>query len=677
VHKIQRNANVSPTHLICKIFTLLFLCGTLWLGNGQSYAVPPNVKDRQIVSGLQAIKNGQWNDGKRYIAASKDPLAATLYYWLYYQNKSANEVSSISLIRFLNKHPTWPKNRSLRLKAEKSMNSGQGIGESVRFFNRYEPLTADGFFVYVDSLLAQGQTAKAGALIQEWWTEKSMSRDEQKKLFKKYQRYITLDSHRKRLDRLLFDKAYTNARAVARVLERGYPELTEARIALASKKSNVNELIAKVPAARKNDPGLLYERLRWRRKRDDNRGAVQILRQSPSMDRVINAKDWWLERHILIRRYIEQKKYKVAYALAKDHGHKQGLAFAQGEWLSGWLALRFLRSPARAQQHFQTLYIGVKTPVSKARGAYWAGRAAAASGSTEIAKQWYTRAAQFQTAFYGQTAGAELGRAQALSNAAPPKLTPQDLQSMNANPLIRTSIWLHGAGMRGQAIQFINAFVDENPTPKTYLYAAKLAQKMNERSTSLRIAKKATSKGLFFTAQSYPVLSNEMRDVQLDWALVHSLMRQESQFDQYARSRAGALGLMQLMPATAKETARKIGVSHSTARLTNDPAHNIMLGTAYLNQMLQRFGGSYPMAIAAYNAGPGRVDKWIKVNGDPRLGQIDLIDWIEMIPIYETRNYVQRVLEGMYVYNLRLRNIAPQKINEPIHVARIYGNIIQ
>ena len=674
MHSFQRTANVSTRRLICKIIALVMLCA---LSASHSYAAKPSLKDRQIVTGLSAIKKGKWDEGKRYIAASKDPLAATLYYWLYYQKKSSKQVSSKSLVRFLNKHPAWPANRSLRLKAEKDINKEGRTAESVRYFDRYDPLTADGFFVYVDSLLAQGQTAKAKTLIQEWWTEKPMGRDDQKKLFSKYQSNITLDSHRKRLDRLLFDKHYTNARAVARVLGQGYPELTEARIALANKKSTVNELIAKVPSARKNDPGLLYERLRWRRRKGDNRGAVQVLRQSPSMDRVINAKDWWLERHILIRRYIEQKNYRGAYLLAKAHGQASGLPFAQGEWLAGWLSLRFLNNPTQALKHFETLHAGVKSPISKARGAYWAGRAAAAMKATESAQNWYGRAAQFQTAFYGQTAGAELGRTQALSNAAPPNLTADDMRGMNANPLIRSAIWLHGAGMAKESAQFINAFIDQNPTPKTYLYAAKLTQKMGLRTTSLRIAKKATKKGLFFTAQSYPVLTNEVRNVRIDWALTHALMRQESQFDQYARSPAGALGLMQLMPATAKETARKIGVSHSQARLTSDPAHNIALGTAYFNQMLKRFGGSYPMAIAAYNAGPGRVDKWIKTNGDPRLGQVDLIDWIEMIPIYETRNYVQRVLEGMYVYNLRLRKAAPKKTTEPIHVARVYKNRIR
>ena len=201
------------------------------------------------------------------------------------------------------------------------------------------------------------------------------------------------------------------------------------------------------------------------------------------------------------------------------------------------------------------MYRGVQTPISRARGAYWAGRAATAIGDVQRAQEWYSRAAKFQTTFYGQTAGAELGRGHALSNAAPPALSPDNMNAMNINPLIRVAIWLHSAGMEQEAMDFIDAFIAKNPTPKIYLYAAKLTQNMGDRTASLKIAKRATKQGLFFTAQAYPLLTSEMQNVQIDWALVHALMRQESQFDQYAHSPAGALGLMQLMPATARETA--------------------------------------------------------------------------------------------------------------------------
>ena len=247
-----------------------------------------------------------------------------------------------------------------------------------------------------------------------------------------------------------------------------------------------------------------------------------------------------------------------------------------------------------------------------------------------------------------------------LRSAAPPKITPQEEAAFNNNELIQTARLFHMAGMQRTSSDFIQAFVSQNKTAKGYLFGAELASEFNQFNTSVRIAKNATQEGMFLTAQSYPVIADKLRGINLEWSLVHALIRQESVFDFDARSPAGALGLMQLMPATARETAQKLGIPHSTVWLTERPEHNIRLGTVYLEQMLNRYKGAYPLAIAAYNAGPGRVDQWLKIYGDPRKGEIDIIDWIELMPIYETRNYVQRVVEGTYVYRLRLKNIQNQ-----------------
>ena len=219
-----------------------------------------------------------------------------------------------------------------------------------------------------------------------------------------------------------------------------------------------------------------------------------------------------------------------------------------------------------------------------------------------------------------------------------------------------------------ESSRFLRAFVESENSSKAYKYAAELAIKNGRNHDAVRISKEATKKGLFLTAQSYPVITDRLQGIDLEWALIHALIRQESVFDTKAKSPVGARGLMQLMPATAKETARKIGVQHRTSWLTTRPQHNIRLGSRYLTDMVRRFDGSYMMAAAAYNAGPGRVDKWIKTYGDPRKGEVDWIDWIESIPIYETRNYVQRVMEGVYVYRLRLKKIQKPS-NTPIHVA--------
>lgn len=419
----------------------------------------------------------------------------------------------------------------------------------------------------------------------------------------------------------------------------------------------------------RKDPGLLYERLRWRRKNDLDAGAVEILRRMPSADKIHNLEDWWKERHIIIRRLSEKKDWKNAYALAAAHKQKEGLSFAQAEWLAGFLALRYLHQPARAYTHFDKLYRGVSSPISQARAAYWAGRASEGFKDKTISQRWYKIAAAKRTTFYGQMAAAELRMADSLPHMALPTLTSDDKTRMESQELMRAAILLARAGLHKQAAQFFKAFTAKEDTPAAYYFAAHKAADLDLTNTALSIAKQATNKGMFLTAQSYPVITGNMRGVNLEWALVHSIIRQESMFDTAAQSPAGALGLMQLMPATAREVAGKAGLSYSHLRLTSDPSYNITLGSSYLGRLLKRYDGSYPLAIAAYNAGPGRVDQWIKTFGDPRIGQVSLIDWIELIPIYETRNYVQRVMEAVYIYRLRLHDQQP-RVSAPLHVAQ-------
>jgi soluble lytic murein transglycosylase len=571
-------------------------------------------------------------------------------------------------VQFIRLNPDWPGIKGMKALAEKEMPPILSTTEVIAWFKDYPPETGDGMDRYASALIATGRTQEAHAILAEWWAKTLLPREQQMNIYARYHKYLTHMAHRKRFDTLLFNEQYTNARAIAQILGAGYPELAEARIALAEEKGDVNALINKVPNKLQSDPGLLFERLRWRRRADMDVAAMEILHQQPPSSQIENLDAWWKERHIIIRRLLERRSYQSAYLLAKAHGQKEGQSYAEGEWLAGWLSLRYLHKPQQALQHFEAMYAKVSTPMSKSRGAYWAGRAAKVMNAKDVARKWFQDAARYQTVFYGQLAGMELGMAEALPNAAPPTLTPEDQQMLNANEMVQAARLFHAAGMRKDASRFIQAFVTAEKTPKAYRFAAELAASMEHYHDAIRISKDATTEGMFLTAQSFPVITAKLRNVNTEWALVHSLIRQESMFDEQAQSPVGALGLMQLMPGTAKETSRKLGIGYDKAGLTLRPDYNIRLGSAYLNDMLARFGGSYPLAIAAYNAGPGRVDGWVEKFGDPRYGDVDLIDWIEMIPISETRNYVQRVLEGVYVYRLRLKGIQKTPVT-PIHIA--------
>lgn len=625
----------------------------------------------QSVKALRSVASGQWTQARDIIAATKDPLASKLYYWLLFTKNKGGDSQYVHLAQFIRHNPQWPALKDLRVLAEQKMPGDLSPAEVTAWFNDYPPETARGVDRYLQALLGQGQRAKAKDYLTGWWATTKLTREEQKDIYRKYALFIDQKAHRQRFDTLLFAGQYTNARAIAAVLGQGYSALTEARIALAEEEPNAGALISKVPRELQNDPGLLFERLRWRRRNNLDVPAMEILHKMPPADQIHNAEDWWQERHILIRRLIEKKHYESAYLLAKEHAQKDGLSYAQAEWMAGWLSLRFLNNAPQGLAHFNALYKNVETPVSKARAAYWAGRAAKEMNAAEAAQSWFKDAARFQTVFYGQLAGAELGIEQSLPNAAPPVITAEDVSMFNALELVQAARLFHEAGMRNEASNFIQAFVKHEKTPKAYRFGAELAADMGHYHDALRIAKEATKEGMFLTAQSYPVITDRLGHVSVEWALVHALIRQESMFDQNAQSPVGALGLMQLMPATARETARKISVAYQPGWLTARPDYNIRLGSKYLSDMLARFDGSYPMAIAAYNAGPGRVNQWVEDYGDPRTGQVDLIDWIEMMPIYETRNYVQRVMESVYVYRLRLKGVQKPS-DHMIHIAMPY-----
>lgn len=625
------------------------------------------------VSALKKVKAGKWTEAEREIAATRNPLAAKIYYWMLYTHKD-DSASFDRISSFIRQNKDWPSQSDMRLTAEKQLLKQVENGHKpsnariLDWFEEFAPMTQPAMILYLDTLRAQGQTAKMHGALNHWWRNTLLSTGEQSEILDKYRREIDERSHVIRMGYLLTRKHYTNARTIASILGKGYPQLAEARIALAENKNGVDALINRVPPHLKGDSGLLFERLQWRRKNNLNIGAMEILFSPPPQDKLTNAAGWWRERHIMARRLIEEKKYDTAYSLVSQHQQKTGLPFAQAEFLAGFLALEFTKQPWRAFEHFEALFYGVKTPISKARGAYWTARASEALGSRKTAEAWYKVAAQYTTTYYGQLALETMKMQGRLIDYKLPERNLSAEAAFHASEKVQIIKLLHAAGFRKETTLFLYALSDELNKPAEYIYLAELAADLGHYHNGVHIGKKGQQKGFLLLDYAYPTLLNEVRAVDTEWALVHGLMRQESSFDVQAQSHAGARGLMQLMPATARETAKKIGVPHRLEWLTQRPSHNIRLGSAYLNQMLARYDGSYPMALAAYNGGPGRVDRWIKEIGDPRKGEISYESWVELIPIYETRNYVQRVLEAVYVYRIKFNGMQ-QKHFQPLYLA--------
>ena len=646
-------------------YTVIWLlCLLAWPQNSAA-----SLQETQIVvSALKQAEKGNWTGAYATIRRISNVTARDTLNWYAYikgaPNKSFQEISG-----FVSDHSQWPYLDKIRLEAENNLVENIPDLSVIKWFSQNQPITASGVDRYIRALIVRDKENDVRSVLRHWWPKASLTRDQQREFFSRYGRYLDRESHIGRLNTLLYKREYKNALAIADVLGKDYLALAVARKALVRNEANVNQLISAVPRNLRRDEGLLYQRLKWRRQNDLNDGAIEILNQAPRSSSMYSPRDWWRERHIIVRRLIEKKQYKKAYRLASSHKQTEGFPLAQAEWVSGFLALRFVKERWKAFEHFEKLYQNVKSPISKARGAYWSARASVALRHAKIAEQWYQVAARYPETFYGQLAQEKLNKKSNLQTDRSHIVSSSVRNNFKKQDLVQAASWLSEAGLRRESAIFLLHISKNAKSVEEYILTADLADHLGQRHVAIKIAQALQKeKNVSLYQYLYPYVTRELKNIKnVEWAFINGIIRQESRFDYAAVSHAGARGLMQLMPATAREVASRHGVRHQTGWLTSRPSHNIYLGSGYLRQMLNRFNGNYAMAAAAYNAGPGRVDRWLREFGDPRKKEIDLIDWIELIPIYETRNYVQRVLEGVYVYRDRLKGQHNQ-VAKTIHV---------
>ena len=599
---------------------------------------------------LKAMSAKDWVQARALTMKSRDPVLAKLYQWMLYQSNETG-LPFEAVAGFIKANPHWPDIADMQATAERNLPDNYPAQNVIQWFSNYPPVTARGLDLYVTALHSAGQQDKARKTLNENWSKIRMKTEDQATLLSKYRTWLSADANRRRLDFLLFRSQNKDAKALAKSLGSGYQALVEARIALREDARSVEALIALIPSSLKNDPGLQFERLSWRRKKKENAGALQILNTAPPANQISNPEDWWKERNIIVRRLIEERRYSEAYKVASNHGQMEGSEYADAEWVSGWLALRFLNKPDAAFKHFESMYPRVKTSISKARAAYWAGLAAEKLGQREVALRWLSMAATYPKVYYGQLAAKHLKGKIAPVSPVVAKASEADIAKIRNSDLGRAIRMTHEAGLNHARNQMIASLTETLKTGGEYKALARMLTGMGLRAEALKVAKKAAGDNFFLKEEAYPTIVEYFKGLNVDVALAHALIRQESQFDAQVKSPAGAMGLMQVMPGTANEVAKKRGWQHDNQWMLTRPQHNVLIGSAYLNDVLARFGGSFPLALASYNAGPRRVSEWLAEFGDPRTGQVDWVDWIELIPIYETRNYVQRVMENYVVYH--------------------------
>jgi len=613
-------------------------------------------QDRQYTTkALLAMDRGNWSATGRMARKVKDPLARKYLAWNILSK--TNNVAKFELITaFLQDNPLWPHHRKLRKRAEETLGLKIPVDEVLDWFEQNPPVSATGKSRLAAALLASGRVDEARALARETWLTGNFPKAEERDFYKKFRKLLSADDHVKRLDRLLWDGKYWPSRRMLRRVSKDWQALAQARYSLRRRTGNVDYLIKRVPENLKDDPGLAYERLRWRRRKGKD-DAIEILKAPP--DDLVRADLWWKERAVIVRRTLAKGHVTDAYSIVSDHRLTAGAAFADAEWMSGWIALRFLNDHEVAHGHFQKMFEAVKYPISRARGAYWTGRALEAAAKTDEANRWYETAAAYPTAYYGQLAMAKVSPERSLVFGDDPVVGEDQRSAFNDHELVQVVRMLTEIGEQDRMRPFIRHLYDLSEDVAWRKQVALLARTNKRPDLGIWTAKRSSRDGREIMEAGYPSLSPPAikpgkKRTQPERPLVLALIRQESAFRIDAVSSARAKGLMQLMPATARTVAKGLRLRYSSVKLTRDAKYNMTLGQTYLAEVLARFDNSYVLALSGYNAGPHRAKRWIKAFGDPRDPDVDAIDWVEMIPFDETRNYVQRVLENLQVYRARM-----------------------
>jgi soluble lytic murein transglycosylase len=598
------------------------------------------------------VDRKQWKLALSDAQKMQDKTIYTLVNWMYLIDTQSG-ASFNEYIAFIKNHKDWPRINRIKYLAEHKINFDNNSPSSIiEYFSNNPPLSGFGRLRLAEAFLENNQTEKARNLVKDGFKDAELSKNDLKYFSKIFKKFLTHQDYVLRADYFAYEAKYKDLKDTIYYLNPDYQKLYNARAALFTKRSADN-LISQVPQSLKEDPGLIYDRIKWRRKKARFDDALTLMNQSAS-DSLMRNEYLAKERLSVARDKISDKEYKVAYEILKDHRLNEGADYAEIEWHLGWLALSFTNQADLALNHFLKMNAAVSYPISKARAAYWIGRTYKKLGQTNQSNTWFRTGSQYGATFYGQLSHIELNEKRFSINNNFKFSEDKYEEFKKSNPLAKSVIVLKELNRSRYTKDILRHLGDaeQNRTFEEISMAGVLAQEIERLDFAIQIAKNASYKNLNFLEISFPRIEvpKQVKNQKiLDSSVILALIRQESEFDTSANSRVGAKGLMQIMPATARLLSKVTNVEFSREKLTKDKDYNLALGSYYISDLDDLFGSHY-LAFAAYNAGPHRVEKWIKTYGDPRRKQIDAIDFIELIPFHETRNYVQRVSENINVY---------------------------
>ncbi|MGB5862953.1 MAG: lytic transglycosylase domain-containing protein [Sulfitobacter sp.] len=607
-------------------------------------------RPRPLGWGLDAMRGGNF-DTAETIAARDGVVARDVIVW---HRLRAGQGDFAQITDFLDRRPDWPGMDYLRRQSEEEVIK-QSDAKIRAFFEQGPAQTPQGVLAHAKALIAADLSGPAQANLVLAWRTMPMNAKSQADFLDAHAALLK-PHHDARLDAMVWQREYDEARQMYGVASKTAEQSAEARIAFYRRLDNAASIYEALPDALKFTGAMNHARFEWRARVGRGDDAMDLmLEASKSADTLGNPDAWGNRRRGLARSEMRTGNPSRAYAMASQHFLTEGSDYADLEWLSGYIALRLLNDPVRALTHFKNHDGAVASPISKGRAGYWQGRALEESGDNEGATAAYREGAKYQTSFYGLLAAerARIPFPDALKGAAP----AQDWRTspLASAPLFEAGLLLQASGEMNLAERFWTHLADQLLEPDLELLG-QAAIDVGQPHIAVMIGKRAAQRGLEIAAAYYALHPAGEADLPMAPEMTLAIARRESEFDPVVQSAVGARGLMQLMPATAKEVAQGLGIApqHTTDRLTADPVYNARLGTQYLSTLAGRFNGNVVMMSAAYNAGPSRPIRWMEELGDPRDGDVYIVDWIEMVPFRETQNYIMRVTESLPVYRARL-----------------------
>jgi soluble lytic murein transglycosylase len=606
---------------------------------------------------IEAARKGKEADANAAEASISDPVARKLAEWVILRSDNTNPTFA-RYAAVVEANPSWPHSPLFRRRAENALWNDGVDDRTVRaFFAKQQPATAKGRYMLARTLLAQGDRDGAAALVRYAWRYDDASAEVEKRVLDMYGNMLTAADHKVRMERRFYADDVAGGLRAAERLGGDDLALGRARAAVQRKAGNAKALLDAVPASARGQAGYIFAYAQWLRLNNQAEDAGKLILNAPkNPEALVDLDQWWQERRLLVRKLLDERDAQAAYLVAREAAPPmRGPYRVDAHFTAGWVALRFLHDPKTAAEHFAHISDATANPHALARGGYWQGRAAEDMGQQAQAKAFYEAAAQYTATYYGQLARARLGLRD-LGLRGPPVFTPQEQGVLGNLEVVRAAEILYALDERDMLASIYAELGESGTDVAGMAVLGELAGKHGDGRSMLLLGESAYARGLPLDYYAYPVVG--LPDYQpiappIDPSVAYSIARQESHFNQKVVSSAHAMGLMQVTPAAGIDTAAKFKVAFSRDRLLKDPVYNMQMGAAELSNLFTGYNGSYILTFAGYNAGRGRVKQWIAAYGDPRDPNVDPVDWVERIPLSETRNYVARIMENLQVYRAR------------------------